>query len=289
VEDRASELTSRNSNQHGERPLRLCVSTAQATDVGLQRRSNQDSHLVLRLDSHNVPQDTVPVFFDITDGRLLAAVADGMGGHYGGEIASRLCVENLAQQIVEQLQFSGGDSSNFPLALQRSVEAAHDAVFLHAQNSGENRVIGTTLTAALLHGARAEFAQVGDSRAYVFRDGNLLLLTQDQTIENDLHRQGEDASRLNEQIRNMLTQALGAQREIQVVMSGLDLQPGDSVLLCCDGLYKAVSAADIVEILQQPCWASERATRLVACANEHGGPDNITVILIDVFPVESTS
>lgn len=284
--DGASEVSSSDSRR-GARSPHLCASAAQVTDVGLQRRNNQDSHLLLPLDSHNVPEETVPVFFDITEGRLLAAVADGMGGHYGGEIASRMCVETLAKEIIGQLQFSGGSASDFPLALQRSVEAAHEAVFLHAQDSGENRVMGTTLTAALLHGAHADFAQVGDSRAYLFRDGNLLLLTQDQTIGNQLRGQGKDAGQLSEQIRSMLTQALGAQQEIQVVMSGVDLQPGDSVLLCCDGLYKAVSTADIVAVLQQQCWAYEKAARLVACANERGGPDNITVVLIEIFRVET--
>ena len=149
--------------------------------------------------------------------------------------------------------------------------------------------MGTTLTAALLHGARAELAQVGDSRAYLFRDGNLILLTQDQTIGNQLRSRGEDSTKVDAQIQEMLIQAVGAQAEIEVIMTAVDLEPQDFLLLCCDGLYKVVSPEEIVETLELEMGLQEKATHLVTRANEGGGPDNITVILTEICQVESTS
>jgi hypothetical protein len=111
----------------------------------------------------------------------------------------------------------------------------------------EGSTMGTTLTAAVLNGSRATVAQVGDSRAYLFRGGSLILLTQDQTIGNLLRSRGEDSDRVSSQIKEMLTQAVGAQPDIEVIMSAVDLEPGDVLLLCSDGLYKAVSASGMVE------------------------------------------
>jgi protein phosphatase len=222
-------------------------------------------------------------------GRLLVAVADGMGGHFGGEVASRLCVEGLATAIVNEFQSLGNGQTDLPSALQKAVMATHQAVFAHAQGYAEVQVMGTTLTAGLLHGARAELAQVGDSRAYLFRGGNLILLTQDQTIGSQLRSRGEDPNNVDARIQEMLVQAVGAQEEIDVIMTAVDLEPHDFLLLCCDGLHKVVSPADIVETLEGPAGLDEKAARLVALANEGGGPDNITVVLTEICQVESTS
>jgi protein phosphatase len=140
-----------------------------------------------------------------------------------------------------------------------------------------------------VHGARADLAQVGDSRAYLFRDGKLLLLTQDQTIGNQLRLRGEDSTNVDAQIQEMLIQAVGAQVEIEVIMTAVDLEPQDLILLCCDGLYKVVPPAEIVATLELEIGLHEKATHLVTRANEGGGPDNITVILTEICPIESTS
>jgi protein phosphatase len=269
--------------------VRLCARVAHVTDVGRRRRNNQDNHLVLPLDGRGVPQEGELGLVGIENGRLLVAVADGMGGHFGGEVASRMCVENLAKEFVNQLQASGNGQLDLPIALQEAVEAAHKAVFAHAQSCAENLTMGTTLTAALLHGARTELAQVGDSRAYLFRDGKLMLLTQDQTIGNQLRNRGEDSTNVDAQIQEMLIQAVGAQAQIEVIMTAVDLEPQDFLLLCCDGLYKVVPPAEIVETLELEIGLHEKATHLVTRANEGGGPDNITVILTEICQVESAS
>ena len=285
--DHGPELSSSSGEEKGA--LRLSARVAHVTDVGRRRRNNQDNHLVLPLEGGGVPQEAEPGLVGIENGRLLVAVADGMGGHFGGEVASRLCVENLAKEIVNQLAVAGNGQPDFPAALQNAVEAAHKALFAHAQSYAENLTMGTTLTAALLHGARAELAQVGDSRAYLFRDGNLILLTQDQTIGNQLRSRGEDSTKVDAQIQEMLIQAVGAQAEIEVIMTAVDLEPQDILLLCCDGLYKVVSPEEIVETLELEMGLQEKATHLVTRANECGGPDNITVILTEICQVESTS
>ena len=267
--------------------LRLCARIAHVTDVGRRRRNNQDNHLVLHLDNAGMAQDTELGPVEIEKGRLLLAVADGMGGHFGGEVASRLCVENLAKEVADQIRV-GGREPDLPAALQNAVEAAHKAVFTHAQGYAESLTMGTTLTAALLHGDRAELAQVGDSRAYLFRDGNLILLTQDQTIGNQLRSRGEDSSKVDTQIQEMLIQAVGAQAEIEVIMAAVDLEPQDLLLICCDGLYKVVPPSDIVETLELEIGLHEKATHLVTRANECGGPDNITVILTEIGQAENT-
>ena len=285
--DHGPELSSSSGEEKGA--LRLSARVAHVTDVGRRRRTNQDNHLVLPLEGRGVPQEAEPGLVGIVNGRLLVAVADGMGGHFGGEVASRLCVENLAKEIVNQLDVAGNGQPDFPAALQNAVEAAHQALFAHAQSYAESLTMGTTLTAALLHGARAELAQVGDSRAYLFRDGNLILLTQDQTIGNQLRIRGEDSTTVDAHIQEMLIQAVGAQAEIEVIMAAIDLEPQDILLLCCDGLSKVVSPEEIAETLELEIGLQEKATHLVTRANECGGPDNITVILTEVCQVEGIS
>jgi serine/threonine protein phosphatase PrpC len=287
VADHGPELSSSSGEEKGA--LRLSARVAHVTDVGRRRRTNQDNHLVLPLEGRGVPQEAEPGLVGIVNGRLLVAVADGMGGHFGGEVASRLCVENLAKEIVNQLDVAGNGQPDFPAALQNAVEAAHQALFAHAQSYAESLTMGTTLTAALLHGARAELAQVGDSRAYLFRDGNLILLTQDQTIGNQLRIRGEDSTTVDAHIQEMLIQAVGAQAEIEVIMAAIDLEPQDILLLCCDGLSKVVSPEEIAETLELEIGLQEKATHLVTRANECGGPDNITVILTEVCQVEGIS
>ena len=278
--DHVPELSSLGDAENGA--LHLCVRVAHVTDVGRRRRNNQDNHLVLPLNGDHVPPSPAQDLIDIEKGGLLVAVADGMGGHFGGEVASRLCVENLAQEIVSQLAVSTNGHPDLPAALVKAIDVTHKAVFAHAQGYEEALTMGTTLTAALLHGEHADVAQVGDSRAYLFRDGNLILLTKDQTIGNQLRTRGDDIAIVDAHIQDMLTQAVGAQPDIDVVMTAVDLEPQDVLLLCCDGLYKVVSPADIAATLELELGLEEKATYLVTRANDGGGPDNITVILAEV-------
>jgi protein phosphatase len=264
--------------------VRLCAHVAPLNDTGQKRKNNEDSHLILPLDGSVAPQNGEENVFGFSPPGLLLAVADGMGGHIAGEVASQMCVENLAKEMTAQLLVAGVTAPDLSLALRQAVEAAHQGVYTHSQQHEKGSTMGTTLTAALLIGTRATVAQVGDSRAYLFREGSLILLTQDQTIGNLLRSRGEDSDRLTSQIKEMLTQAVGAQPDIKVIMSAIDLEPGDVLLLCSDGLYKVVPPIEIVDCLEQPASAGEKARNLVRRANGYGGPDNITVILAEIKP-----
>jgi protein phosphatase len=267
----------------------LCARVAPLTDVGRKRERNEDNHLVLPLDGSGAPQSGEAGTLSINEPGLLLAVADGMGGHHGGEVASRTCVEKLAKEIVHRMHVAGTVQPDLASALQQAVVATHRAVFSFAQDYAKNQTIGTTLTAALLCGPRAEVAQVGDSRAYLLRNGNLILLTQDQTIGNKLRNRGTDLSMVNARIKELLTQAVGAQPEINVIMTAIDMEPQDVLLLCSDGLYKAVSPEELVGILELEIPLAEKASHLISRGNENGGPDNITVILVEICQAEAGS
>ncbi len=277
--DRVPQVSAVSGEEKSE--LRLCARVADVSDTGRRRHNNQDCHLVLPFDPNGVPQDGSTAGAGIDLGRLLLVVADGMGGHFRGEVASRMCVENITKELAAGFQSSpnGGDYSD---NLKKAVEAAHQAVFAYGQSCADNLTMGTTCTAMLIHGAYADLAQVGDSRCYLFRQGKLAILTQDQTIGNQLRSRGEDAQNVDPQIREMLIQAVGAQAQIEVVMSSTDLEPEDLILICCDGLYKVVSEADIVATMESEIGLQERAQQLVNRANDNGGPDNITVILAEI-------
>lgn len=270
-------------------PVRgLSAQVAPITDVGRKRRQNEDYFLVLPLDGSAAPQSGEVSLLSVAEPGLLAVVADGMGGHHGGEVASRVCVEKLAKEIVSELQGAPTGNPDLPSVLQQAVVATHRAVFSLAQEYSKSEKMGTTLTAALLCGELANVAQVGDSRAYLFRDGNLILLTQDQTIGNQLRKRGADASLVNPQIRGLLTQAVGAQPDVNVVMTAVDIEPQDLLLLCSDGLHKMVSPEEIVAILELGIPLAEKAGHLIAKGNENGGPDNITLILVEIGPDGAT-
>lgn len=254
------------------------------TDVGRKREHNEDNHLILPLDGGAAPQNGEAATLSLKEPGLLLVVADGMGGYHGGEVASRVCVESLAKEIVARLGDSGTGRPDLATALQEAVQVAHQAVLAYARATADHETMGTTLTAALVCGARADVAQVGDSRAYLYRDGSLILLTQDQTIGNQLRRQGQDPGLVTPQIADLLTQAVGAQAEIKVIMTGIDLAPQDLLLLCSDGLYKAVSPEEMVNILEMNIPLADRARGLIARGNQNGGPDNITVILVELNP-----
>ncbi len=267
---------------------RLCAHVAPLTDTGQKRKNNEDSHLILPLDGSVAPQNGEQKVLGLDQPGLLLAVADGMGGHIAGEVASRMCVDHLAKEMRAQKLVTGVTQPDLSLALRKAVEVAHQSVYAHSQLQGESSIMGTTLTATLLSETRAHVAQVGDSRAYLFRDGNLILLTQDQTVGNMLRSRGDDSERISSRIKELLMQALGAQPDIEVIMSAIDLERGDALLVCSDGLYKAVSPSEIVDCLEQAEIVCQKATNLVMKANENGGPDNITVILAEIHAVEKT-
>jgi PPM family protein phosphatase len=223
-----------------------------ATDKGQVREGNEDAYLV-----------EPPLY----------AVADGMGGHRGGEVASQLALETIADL------FRKGD---IPLAEQ--VRRANRAVF---DRSGADRAVagmGTTLTAALVQGELAHLIHVGDSRAYLLRAGTLRQLTEDHTLVNRMVKAGEITEEEAEvhPHRNVITRSLGTEADIDVDEQDIGLLAGDRLLLCSDGLTGMLNEEQVQAILESTSPAQEAADRLVRAANRAGGVDNITVVVLDV-------
>jgi PPM family protein phosphatase len=223
-----------------------------ATDIGRVRERNDDSFLV-----------EPPLY----------AVADGMGGHRGGDVASQLALLTIEEQ------FRSGTGS-----LAQQVKDANAAVFERSTADRAVAGMGTTLTAALIDGDEAHLVHVGDSRAYLLRAGALRQLTEDHTLVNRMIRAGE-ITRQEADVhphRNVLTRALGTEPEVDVDESDLGLLAGDRLLLCSDGLTSMVVEQQIQAILETTPETQEAADRLVRAANSAGGLDNITVVVLDV-------
>ena len=236
-----------------------------ATDVGRVRRVNQD----LPLEAPN-----------------LFAVADGMGGHVGGEVAARVAVDALSQVFSREPTKAG---------LEDAFSKANRAVWQESQDHSELRGMGTTLTAMALVGDidgrdTVALANVGDSRAYLYSEGNLVQITADHSLAEERMRHGEmteEEAAVHPQ-RHILTRALGISSEVETDMWELQLRPGDRVLLCSDGLSNELSNQQMADVLATVPDPGEAARRLVEVANEHGGSDNITVIVVDVLVGEAT-
>jgi PPM family protein phosphatase len=228
------------------------------TDVGLQRQRNEDSFVA-----------EYPLF----------AVADGLGGHLGGEVASQMAVETLTEATK-----SDGPDDGIPDRLREAIHRANVAVAERASNDPRLTGMGTTLTALVVGSDRIYLGHVGDSRAYLLRDGELQALTEDHTLVRRMVREGRltpEQAEIHPQ-RSVLTRALGIEDQLEVDQATVEVTVGDRLLLCSDGLTSMVSDEDIRKILaghDEPQAASEA---LVEAANEAGGQDNITTVVIDV-------
>ena len=223
-----------------------------STDIGRVREGNEDSYL-----------SDQPLF----------AVADGMGGHRGGEVASRLALETLESRFRE-----GG------LGLAQQIRDANAAVFERSQADRAVQGMGTTLTAVVLRDMDAAIAHVGDSRAYLLRAGDLRQVTDDHTLVNRMVKSGE-ISQAEAEVhphRSVLTRSLGTGSDVVVDEFDIALTDGDRLLLCSDGLTGMVTEEQIVAILSAAPDPQDAADRLVRAANRAGGVDNITVVVLDI-------
>ena len=251
------------------------------SDIGRKRRNNEDSFIVFDLGRGVAHADGAFVDVELDSRGFLLAVADGMGGHQSGEVASRTAVETLSRELSHALAGNPADSIEPRDALTASVERTNKTIFELAAQKPEYSGMGTTLTAALVKGTKVLVAQVGDSRAYLVRNGTVTQLTRDQTVKNQMLEIQPDAV-ISETLGSMLSQALGTEPEVKVVISDADLQQDDILLLCSDGLTKTVANQEVAEIAGHEGTLRAKAETLIALANKAGGPDNITVVLSSV-------
>jgi protein phosphatase len=234
----------------------VALRTVARTHVGLVRSTNEDAFLV-----------QPPLY----------AVADGIGGHAAGEVASSLAIESLTATLV-------GTPS--PEGLRSGMRRANRDVLDAASRDPRLRGMGTTLTAVLAEGKTAWLAHLGDSRAYLQRQGGLQRLTEDDNLAGRLVRETALTSEEAESLasRNALTQALGLEDEISIQEVTVPLAPEDRLLLCTDGLSSVVSEDVLRNILVHEQDVESACDRLIEAAKVRGAPDNVTVVLMQVLP-----
>jgi len=216
--------------------------------------------------------------FSLPEGEAcLCAVADGMGGHLAGDVASRIAVEELSLGVAETIHRLPPSE-----VLSLAVTRANSKVLLLAQSDPSCAGMGTTLTAALLFGQVAFVCHVGDSRAYTYHGGRLTRLTDDHSYVEELLRKGElsldDAEKHPK--RNILTRALGVQAELLMDCQEFDLGDVEMLLLCTDGLTKLLSDHEIQGIIAAHPDRAEVLRALLDMALERGAPDNVTALVI---------
>jgi PPM family protein phosphatase len=232
------------------------------TDTGRQRRANEDSLLARS-----------PLF----------VVADGMGGAQAGEVASRIAVESFRHGL--------DDASRPEAALATLALAANSRIHELSHSNAEHAGMGTTLTAVYVGDREVAIAHVGDSRAYCLREGELLRLTDDHSLVDELMRQGrltpEEA--VEHPQRSVITRALGPEGTVEVDTRSFSARPGDVYLLCSDGLTTMLSEEKIADALRSHSRLRDAGEALIAAANEAGGRDNITVVLLRLEEVGAGS
>lgn len=233
------------------------------TDIGLIREINQDYLYVSEDPVGNLPN--------------LFIVADGMGGHKAGEYASRLAVESIVGQVSES-------SKENPIEiLDRAVCEANKLLLEYADSDSEMKGMGTTVVVATLFDRHLIVGNVGDSRLYVVSDAKATQITEDHSLVQEMVRMGQlDAEAAREHPdRNIITRALGAEPILEADFFEWDLNPGDKILLCTDGLHSMITTKEIFDVLHNGKILEKRVEQLVNLANKNGGKDNITVIVIE--------
>jgi len=244
--------------------------SAARTDVGMKREHNEDSFLV-------------------NEDLGLYIVCDGMGGHAGGETASRLAVQTVERELLsarlrpDDPYASAASLRETPLAaaLREAVEGACAAVYRTSRANPELQGMGTTCISLLLVDGKAIMGHVGDSRAYLVRDGEVHQLSDDHSLVNEQVRAGlltaEEAR--HSRLKNIITRSVGFEEDVLVDLVGLETRVGDKFLLCSDGLANLVENDEIRDHLVEH-EVEEVPALLIQLANERGGDDNITVVVV---------
>jgi len=247
------------------------------SDIGRVRLKNEDAFVIADLmQSEPIQAMTAAVALNVDSRGVLLAVSDGMGGAQAGEVASALTLSAL------RLEMPGGEGGTAEAALAASVVRANEKVWTTAVDTGRQGM-GATLTAVLIHGRRAYVAEVGDSRAYVLRGRRFIQLTRDQSYVQDLidSRAITREEAKTTPLRNAITQAIGTDPNVVVVLNRFTLRQGDRILLCSDGLSGKVQDDEMRRELMAATSLETACLRLIELANSRGGEDNITVVLAE--------
>jgi PPM family protein phosphatase len=264
-------------------PYSYAINAFAYSDTGRIRRTNEDSFVIADLTRAKAIDHNGVLQFESGRKGALFAVADGMGGAAAGEMASRLSLESIYDQLLQNSEFlPAADNDSLEQILIDAVGTANRVVFDEGRNDDELAGMGTTLTAVLEIRGRLFIGQVGDSRAYLISDRNIFQLTRDQSLVGQRVSNGEltEAQARKHPARNILLQALGVGPTVELCITKIAVREGDMILLCSDGLHSQMSAEEINEIVLDSANEQDACVELVNLANDRGGPDNITVVLI---------
>ncbi len=245
------------------------MKTFSITDIGQRREMNQDYVF-----SSEKPVGNLPNLF---------LVADGMGGHNAGDYASRYTVETIVDVV------SNSDETEPVSLLEEAIQTANRSLLARAKEDMDRRGMGTTIVALTILGNRLCIANVGDSRLYVVNQ-KIHQITRDHSLVEEMVRLGEMDKEVakDHPDKNIITRAIGALPEVLVDFFEVEIEEGDTVLMCSDGLTNMVEDEEIRNIVMGQRDTVEKAEKLVATANQNGGKDNITVIVIEPFGNEVT-
>ncbi|AGE21639.1 protein phosphatase [Geobacillus sp. GHH01] len=236
------------------------------TDIGQIREHNEDNGGV----------------FVNQSGQYLAVVADGMGGHRAGDVASSMAVAYLQERWEKESGLASPAEAEQWLKTQ--IASANEQLFRHALSHPECQGMGTTVVAAVCANSFATVAHIGDSRCYVLNKSGIQQLTDDHSLVNELVKSGQLSKEAAEHHprKNVLLRALGTEPAVKIDVKTVALDEGDMLLLCSDGLSNKVPEADMIHILTGAGTLEEKAEALIELANGRGGEDNISLAVIDV-------
>ncbi|MEI1421334.1 protein-serine/threonine phosphatase PrpC [Bacillus cabrialesii] len=241
--------------------------TALKTDTGKIRQHNEDDAGI----------------FKGKDEFLLAVVADGMGGHLAGDVASKMAVKAMGEKWNEAEAIPAAPAACEEWLIEQ-ILAVNSKIYDHAQAHEECQGMGTTIVCALFTGKTVSVAHIGDSRCYLLQDNDFIQVTEDHSLVNELVRTGEISREDAEHHprKNVLTKALGTDQSVSIDTRSFDIEPGDKLLLCSDGLTNKVESTELKDILQSDSAPQEKVNLLVDKANQNGGEDNITAVLLEL-------
>ena len=231
------------------------------SDIGKVRKTNEDSYLIVEKDDYT-----------------LLIIADGMGGHKAGEVASKIAVDSIKLYFENKYE----DNKDFGVLLTKAIKFANQEINKKSKESEEYFNMGTTVEACILTKEKLIIGHVGDSRVYYFNNKELKQITKDHSLFNDLIDHGnvsvEEAKEIGH--KNIITRALGGEEKVKVDIFTLDTKYMNGILICTDGITSMVSDDDIFEILKSDYKLEEKTNLIVDKANENGGRDNSTIIIV---------
>jgi protein phosphatase len=259
------------------------VSVFGKTDLGRTREHNEDTFLVADLSSGNASLQPEVRNHEIGPRGSLFVVADGMGGAAAGELASAMAADHIHRHMATTWASDvTATAERFAYRMREAVELANSAIYAYGREHPEVRGMGTTVTAAGIFGSDLYLAQIGDSRAYLVRNGDAIQLTKDQSLMQRLVDAGElteDEAEQSER-RNIILQALGPDPRVKVDLTYQSVRRGDVLILCSDGLSGLVRREEFATLARQHTDPPALCGALIDLANARGGPDNITVITV---------